>query len=48
MGNSCEIGECLQPMDRESVRRRSLSDPAENMTVKNMIQIKKGRLVDEY
>lgn len=49
MGNSCEGGgECLQPVDRDSMRRRSLSDPAENMTLKNMIQIKKGRLIDEY
>lgn len=49
MGNSCEVGECLQPpLDRESIRRRSLSDPAENITLKNLIQIKKGRMIDEY
>lgn len=30
------------------MRRRSLSDPAENVTLKNLIQIKKGRMMDEY
>ncbi len=47
MGNSCEVGECLQPpLDRDSMRRRSLSDPVENITLKNLIQIKKGRMID--
>ena len=49
MGNSCEVGECMQlPLDRDSIRRRSLSDPTENITLKNLIQIKKSRLMDEY
>lgn len=45
MGNVCEAdNECLQPSIREGIRQRSVSDGAENVSIKKLIQFKKMKI----
>lgn len=49
MGNVCEQeGDCLQPEIRQRMRGRSLSDSKDNINLKELIQVKKFSIAEEY